>query len=509
MLMRIAKLTGGIVAVSACGLTTAAVTLGDDAGIMRFGRAAMTGASIVVDYKRTMSSLPTEVNDEYKLKMSQVHTRSADKLLQLCCRNGGCFIKVGQHVGSLDYLLPKEYVSTLKVLHDSAPESSKEAVLQVIREDLGEEVMSQFESFSDKPIGTASLAQVHKAVLKDGTVLAVKVQHPKVKAHSFVDMNTMEVLVQTVAWLFPSFSFLWLAAETRRNLPLELDFENEGKNAERVGEMLSYISCLKVPRIYWGFSSPRVLTMEFCEGGRADDREYMLAHDIPVEEVSNNLSHMYSEMIFKHGFVHCDPHPGNVLVKRTSKHNAEIVLLDHGLYTTLTQEFRQNYAKLWMAIIKGDEVGLREHSKAMNCEDLYGLFSCMVAGRAWSSITARRLESGEVIADEDDQIQKDAADQVVNMVQVLNKVPREMLLIFKTNDCLRGIDSSLRTRFRANAFISMTKSCTAVVFDEKMRLAETWWLRLWLKLQLTVSLLFIDMTHLCLRVLAGYKQTSS
>lgn len=71
---------------------------------------------------------------------SQVHQRSADKLLKLCCRNGGCFIKVGQHIGSLDYLLPKEYVNTLKVLHDKAPESSREQVLQVIREDLGEQV---------------------------------------------------------------------------------------------------------------------------------------------------------------------------------------------------------------------------------------------------------------------------------------------------------------------------------------------------------------------------------
>lgn len=72
--------------------------------------------------------------------LPQVHQRSAEKLLALCCRNGGCFIKVGQHVGSLDYLLPKEFVNTLKVLHDNAPESSKETVLQVIKEDLGQEV---------------------------------------------------------------------------------------------------------------------------------------------------------------------------------------------------------------------------------------------------------------------------------------------------------------------------------------------------------------------------------
>ena len=158
-----------------------------------------------------------------------MHLRSAQKLLKLCCKNGGVFIKVGQHVGSLDYLLPKEYVATLKVLHDKAPESSKSQVLQVLKEEFGDEVsccnkspaglmpryadtkailsttqlliplvspiqvLDNFVSFDDKPIGTASLAQVHKAQLKDGTTVAVKVQHAKVKAHSFIDMNTMEI----------------------------------------------------------------------------------------------------------------------------------------------------------------------------------------------------------------------------------------------------------------------------------------------------------------------------
>eukprot|EP00064_Thunnus_orientalis_P015801 superscaffoldBa00003003_g15860 len=121
-----------------------------------------------------------------------VHRRSAERLRDLCCANRGTFIKVGQHLGALDYLLPEEYTSTLKVLHSRAPQSSMEEIQQVIREDLGKELSELFVSFEEKPQGAASLAQVHKAVLHDGRTVAVKVQHPKVQRQSSKDIMVME-----------------------------------------------------------------------------------------------------------------------------------------------------------------------------------------------------------------------------------------------------------------------------------------------------------------------------
>lgn len=106
--------------------------------------------------------------------------------------------------------------------------------------------LDEFSHIEQKPIGTASLAQVHKATLYDGSVVALKVQHPRVKANSFIDMTTMEILVKTMDWIFPEFSFIWLAEETKINLPLELDFVNEGKNAERISKMLGHLTFLKV-----------------------------------------------------------------------------------------------------------------------------------------------------------------------------------------------------------------------------------------------------------------------
>ena len=107
--------------------------------------------------------------------------------------NKGCFIKVGQHIGALEFLLPKPYTDTMKVLHSDAPQSTLEELYSVIREDFGQDVENLFVDFEEKPLGAASLAQVHRAKLKDGTEVAVKVQHPEVMKHAVVDMATMEV----------------------------------------------------------------------------------------------------------------------------------------------------------------------------------------------------------------------------------------------------------------------------------------------------------------------------
>ncbi|XP_077395474.1 aarF domain-containing protein kinase 1 isoform X3 [Festucalex cinctus] len=313
----------------------------NDLSLIRFGRAAATTAVISYDYLTAFKYVEYGTEEYWALK-SKVHQRSAERLRDLCCSNRGTFIKVGQHLGALDYLLPEEYTSTLKVLHSQAPQSSMEEIEQVIREELGKELPELFAFFDETPQGAASLAQVHKAVLHDGRTVAVKVQHPKVQRQSSKDILVMEVLLRGVRWLFPDFAFMWLVEEAKKNMPLELDFLNEGHNSEMISKKLSHLTFLKVPAIHWDLSTKRVLTMEFAEGGQVNDREYMKEHDINVNEISEKLGKMYSEMIFIHGFVHCDPHPGNVLVRKGQNSNqTEIVLLDHGLYQTLSKSTSQ------------------------------------------------------------------------------------------------------------------------------------------------------------------------
>uniref|UniRef100_A0A3P8TCB5 AarF domain-containing protein kinase 1 n=1 Tax=Amphiprion percula TaxID=161767 RepID=A0A3P8TCB5_AMPPE len=190
-LLKVSSLATAVFASSGFYLYSRQLDL-NDLSVVRFGRAAATTAVISYDYLTAFKHVE-HGTDEYWAIKSKVHRRSAERLRDLCCANRGTFIKVGQHLGALDYLLPEEYTSTLKVLHSRAPQSSMEEIQQVIREDLGK-----------------------------------------------------EVLVRAVHWLFPDFAFMWLVEEAKKNMPLELDFLNEGLNAVKVSNMLADFPFLKV-----------------------------------------------------------------------------------------------------------------------------------------------------------------------------------------------------------------------------------------------------------------------
>ncbi|XP_019407667.1 PREDICTED: uncharacterized aarF domain-containing protein kinase 1 isoform X4 [Crocodylus porosus] len=438
----------------------------NDFGIIRVGRAIATTAVITYDYLTSLRGVP-HGSEEYDYVKSQVHLRSAERLRDLCCANRGTFIKVGQHLGALDYLLPEEYTHTLKVLHSQAPQSSMQEIKQVIQEDLGKEIKELFVNFEDAPLGAASLAQVHKAVLQDGRTVAVKVQHPKVQAQSSKDILLMEVLLLIVKQIFPDFEFMWLVEEAKKNLPLELDFLNEGRNAEQVAHMLKHFDFLKVPRIFWELSTRRVLFMEFMEGGQVNDRAYMERNGIDVNELSRNLGKLYSEMIFVNGFVHCDPHPGNVLVKKcpvTGK--AHIILLDHGLYQVLTEKFRLDYCRLWQSLIKADMKQVQKYS--------------------------RRL--GDV------EIRTNAAAYLPQITQLLNNVPRQMLLLLKTNDLLRGIESALHTRASASSFLNMSRCCIRAISRYQRSRTDSLYRKAQISFTEALSLWQINLYELYLRL---------
>ena len=443
-------------------------------GVVRIGRAAVACGSIIVDYKKTFRKHES-TSPEYEKALSDAHWRSAEKLRNMCCANGGVFIKVGQHVGAMEYLLPMEYVETMKVLHSNAPQSSIESLKAVVKQDLNRDLDEIFDDFDPEPLGTASLAQVHKAKLKDGTVVAVKIQHPNVKAHSYIDTKAMEFLVHLVKRLFPEFRFVWLVKEMKINLPNELDFLNEGRNAVRIARMLSKFEFLKVPTINWELSTERVLTMEYCEGGQINDKEYFDKNSIPVNEVSENLGKLYSEMIFVQGYVHCDPHPGNVLVKKTDK-GTQIVMLDHGLYQTLSDEFRMNYCKLWMGLIKNNMDDIKYYSQQMNAGDLYPLFACMLTARSWQAVSSG-LDKKKYTNQEEDEIKQEISKYLPEISKILDRVPRQMILLFKTNDLLRGIETNLKTRASSTSFITMSRACIRAEANDLVKKCDTFWCR--------------------------------
>ena len=439
--------------------------------INRSSRTLFTALKVSLDYRITLNrwwDLNEDswdyLNDaEYQEARRACNIRTGKSLLKLFQKNAGIYIKLGQHLSALEYFLPPEFCSVMAVLQNEAPESSIEEVQQVFQEDFnGQKIEDLFEEFDEKPIGAASLAQVHTAKLKEtGEAVAIKVQHHSIQSYAEVDMFVVSLAVQAVKYFFPEFEFDWLADEMRTNLPKELDFLQEGHNSERVlwnfkQNMQRYpgvLDSLKIPRILWKQTTSRVLTMENCPGVKVTDLNFMHANGIDPYLVSMRLAQIFSEMIFIHGFVHCDPHPGNVFLRLKDKNTRnwwifprkqewELVLLDHGLYKELSTDFRISYARLWKSVIDGDIEAIKRNCKDIGAGDAYRLFSSVLTHRTWSSVSVRSISS-QTTLEEIQLIKERAPGYLVQVADFLAKIPRPLLLLLKTNDLLRAIERSL------------------------------------------------------------------
>ena len=319
------------------------------------------------EQKETMLSIANDLADaqealtdlqKHRGTTNNIHKRNALRLLNLCRINGGVYVKVGQHLANLDLLLPEEYINTLSSLFDDAPATTYSDVCAVVKEELGSAPDELFDDFAKEPFASASLAQVHTAKCKmTGRKLAIKVQHRRLRETSAGDLLAMSTVVQIADRLFDDFNFMWICEELTPQLPKELNFINEGKNAEAAAHHLAMtgLDCI-VPRVLWNQTSARVLTMEFEEGFKATDVDQIQKAGMERRDVAKLISSVFNAQIFQNGFVHCDPHEANVLLREhpTKKGKPQIVLVDHGLYKKLDTDFQEAYARLWKGIVVAD-----------------------------------------------------------------------------------------------------------------------------------------------------------
>jgi predicted unusual protein kinase regulating ubiquinone biosynthesis (AarF/ABC1/UbiB family) len=219
-------------------------------------RAAATLCHMICDYKlnysdkRNMSSFQNASHQDgggeclalahdWEQQQSVIHARNASRLFAMVQQLGGIYIKLGQHIASLDYILPLEYTSKFRVLQDAAPQSSfadvQGVLLDAYRDKHIGSLYDVFSEFERLPIGTASLAQVHIARLREsGQRVAVKVQHAHLSRTAAMDLWLVKEAVKMAKYIIPDFSLEWLSDEMQRNLPLEMDFQHEGHNADKL-----------------------------------------------------------------------------------------------------------------------------------------------------------------------------------------------------------------------------------------------------------------------------------
>lgn len=345
----------------------------------------------------------------------------------------------------MNYLLPNEWCDTFIPLQDKCPVSSLESIQDMVLKDTGRPLSDFFSDFDERPIGAASLAQVHRATTVDGQKVAVKVQHPALDEWARLDLALTSFTFRTLKRWFPEYDLTWLSEEMEASLPQELDFALEGRNATRARAYFAHVPALPVviPQVMW--AKRRILVMDFISGARPDDLAYLDAHHIDRDDVSAALARIFNEMIFgTDAPLHCDPHGGNIAIRhnpspRWGKPNFDVVLYDHGLYRDIPMTLRRAYAKLWLAVLDADEAGMRKYAfeTAGISDDHFPLFASAITGRDYTVLTQK--DTGGVASNRTSEEKKVIGDALgdgllENLIQLLGQVPRVILLILKTND---------------------------------------------------------------------------
>lgn len=466
---------------------------------LRLVRDAMTAANIAYDYEYSLWGLPEGSAERLRVKR-EVHSRSALKLQELCFRNGGIYIKLGQHISQLEYLVPEEYVRIMREsMLNRCPVSSYDQVCEVVKKELGGTPDEIFEEFDPVPIASASLAQVHVARLHSGQKVAVKVQHTHMTDTAAADIATVGFIVNTLHQFFPSFDYRWLIDEMHESLPKELDFLVEAKNSEKCLENFRRQSphlaySVYAPMVYWNFSTSRLLTMEFIEAPQVSDVKAIRNLGLQPREVSTLVSQAFAEMIYKHGFVHCDPHAANLFVRPLpmgrrnilGRRKPQLILLDHGLYKELDFETRTNYAALWKALVFSDERAIKENSMKLGAgDDLYILFAGILTMRPWNRVIDTAVDHLVMQGSESDrsELQMYASQYFPQISELLRRLPRVILLMLKTNDCLRAINNALLQGSSLETFFIIGKVSSEAVIEAKLMRSKSIFTRLsvWLE----------------------------
>jgi ubiquinone biosynthesis protein len=277
----------------------------------------------------------------------------ARQLVDELCRMGPTFIKLGQLLSTRSDLLPPVYLRALAQLRDDVAPLEPGVAETVVEEELGVRISTAFGSFDPMPLGSASLGQVHRATLRDGRPVAVKVQRPGIRRQALEDMEVIAELAEFLdahSERASRLGFSSMVEQFRGSLLGELDYRREAANLKLLGDILAESDGIVVPQPVDDYTSSRVLTMDFVDGQSIDTLSPLARTELDSADLADQLIGAYLQQVLVHGFFHADPHPGNILLTKDHR----LALVDLGMVARLSPEVQDQLLRLLLAMSSKD-----------------------------------------------------------------------------------------------------------------------------------------------------------
>jgi predicted unusual protein kinase regulating ubiquinone biosynthesis (AarF/ABC1/UbiB family) len=268
---------------------------------------------------------------------------------------GVLMIKLGQFLSSRADLLPQQALDVLSSLQDEVPPAPFSHVVSVIERELHRPISELFSELEPKATAAASLGQVHKAILKNGEVVAVKVQRPNIDRLVNMDLSTIRFVIWIISRFVNTNEFIDLLAfyrEFRRTIYEEIDYVREAANARRFAEIFKGKPHIMIPKIIDGYTSRRVLVLEWVDGIKVNDYAQLEAAKVSRMAVARRTVEAYFYQFFEIGFFHADPHPGNIFVQPgLSPTEPTIAFVDFGMVGSLSRTSKQGLKDLFLGFV--------------------------------------------------------------------------------------------------------------------------------------------------------------
>jgi len=387
----------------------------------------------------------------YEARITTLHVRNAERVKTAILELQGLFVKVGQLLSVMSNFLPEAFQRPLEALQDQMPPRPYSEVKQRIVAELGQAPEEIFQYFNPVPIATASIGQAHRATLVDGSEVVVKIQNAGIESIAAVDLGIVQRLTRIYGWFMDIPGMEYLYTQIRQMIEEELDFANEARAMNIIRQNLADDLEVSIPEVIAELSTQRILTTRYCAGVKIGNLAQLNAWEVDRTALAARVFRVWCHMVFKDGFYHADPHPGNLLVSE----DGHITLLDFGATAQLSPQIREGITQLIEATIKNDTEGMVDACRTMGFlaegPDAERMARKMIAAMRnfiqneiqFEGLDFRNIQVNPFNNSLADLIREIGFKGVANTVQV----PKDYVLLNRTITLLLGISNSLDPKY--------------------------------------------------------------